>query len=62
VEQACRNGSVGKSTDGEGVEFSFIDFCGYVAMYVSVKEACELSFENNDGALQAKSYRTFELS
>tara|TARA_B110000483_G_scaffold242513_1_gene328595 strand:+ start:3081 stop:3539 length:459 start_codon:yes stop_codon:yes gene_type:complete len=40
-----------KSHDGAGVEFSFVDFCGYVARYVSVKEAYELSFKSNNGAL-----------
>ena len=37
-----------KSSDGVGVEFRFVDFCGYVARYVAVKEAYQLSFENND--------------
>jgi hypothetical protein len=37
-----------KSSDGSGVEFSFVDFCGYVARYVAVKESYQLSFENND--------------
>ena len=40
-----------KSNDGSGVEFSFIDFCGYVARYVSVKEAYQLSLESNDDEL-----------
>lgn len=40
-----------KSNDGAGVEFSFVDFCGYVARYVSVKDAYGLSFENNDEVL-----------
>jgi hypothetical protein len=40
-----------KSSDGAGVEFRFVDFCGYVATYVSVKEAYELSFESDDEEL-----------
>lgn len=40
-----------KSSDGVGVEFSFVDFCGYVVRYMSVKKAYELSFENNDEVL-----------
>jgi hypothetical protein len=40
-----------KSSDGEGFEFSFVDFCGYVARYVAVKKAYQLSFEGNDEEL-----------
>ena len=42
-----------KSSDGAGIEFSFVDFCGYVARYVEVKKAYELSFENNDEVLES---------
>ena len=40
-----------KSRDGEGVEFNFVDFCGYVARYVAVKKAYLLSIESIDEEL-----------
>ena len=42
-----------KSSDGAGVEFRFVDFCGYVARYVALKEAYELSLESDDETLIA---------
>jgi hypothetical protein len=40
-----------RSQDGEGVDFVFVDFCGYVARYVAVKEAYLLSIESIDEEL-----------
>ena len=37
-----------KSADGAGVEFSFVDFCGYVAEYVAVKKSYSLLINEDD--------------
>lgn len=40
-----------RSSDGRGLEYKIIDFCGYVAVYHAVKKKYGLSFNTNDPRL-----------
>lgn len=37
-----------KSSDGKGVDYTFVDFCAYVKIYYKVKVKYGLEFSNND--------------
>ena len=40
-----------RSSDGRGLEYKIIDFCGYVEVYHAVKKKYGLSFKTNDPRL-----------
>ena len=40
-----------KSADRKGFDYEIADFCGYLAIYKSVKDRYDLSFTNNDSTL-----------